>query len=141
MARKLTVRNCFTAPIRRLSFVSGVSRTLQSARDECDINSILRKFRNGEDILPEYREPLYADVSRIPDLYTGELELAGYRNYFSTLSSDVRAEFKNDYRNMLAASPELLAKHKIFGVEFTPKESSVEPPVSSVPSDPVSPPT
>lgn len=111
------IRSVYGERQRRLSSVSGESKTLQSAKKECDVNEIMRQFReNG--ILPvePSTTPLYEDVGSVPDYLEGQIRLSEYRNYFSTLPSYVRASYANDYRNMLSDAPENLAKLGLFGL-------------------------
>ena len=55
---------------------TGVSRTQQSFRDECDINNILRKFNVTGQLPIGSVQPQYGDFSGITD-YQSALTLAG----------------------------------------------------------------
>lgn len=83
--------------IVKLNCTAKEDRTLQSAKDECDINKILSKYeRNGS--LPSFikENPQYGDFSSLPD-YQAALDIVDRaETQFSQLSAEVKARFLND---------------------------------------------
>lgn len=69
----------------------------QSFKEECDINTILRRHREGAMVTHVNANPgVFADVTGFTDYreVLKRVERAG--DYFSELSAKVRARFKND---------------------------------------------
>lgn len=75
----------------------GLSKAIQSARDESDINNIVAQFhRTG--FLPEVQkiQGLFEDVSEMPDYKTALERVDQVNEVFMQLPAHIRAEFKND---------------------------------------------
>lgn len=70
--------------------------TKQEFKDECDINTILRRFNvTGE--LPEgVRMPTYGDFSEVRDFHEAANAIAVANEAFSAMPADVRKRFQND---------------------------------------------
>lgn len=71
-------------------------KTDQSARDECDINTIMARYaRTG--VLPAARDAIaqYADVSAL-DFQQAQLLVAGAMSAFEELPSELRSRFGNE---------------------------------------------
>lgn len=86
-----------------LTFKGELSLTKQSFKDECDINNILKLYKEtGE--LPESQKatPRYGDYSKVPD-YLESLNIVAQANeQFALLSAHVRARFDNNPEGFLA---------------------------------------
>lgn len=84
----------------------GPSRTKQSFRDECDINKIVSRIREGGFTPMTYtalRGAWYGDVSKMPDSFQGAQEvILRVKATFSSLPSDVRERFMNDPARFVA---------------------------------------
>lgn len=77
------------------------SRTKQSFRDECDINKIMKRFKNvmGADYLSRYQGYLngqYGDFSNVTDYRSAIDQVSQARAVFEALPSKVRSRFEND---------------------------------------------
>lgn len=71
-------------------------KTLQSAKDECDINRIIRRYRDTGVITHLVDlEAQYGDVTGI-DYQSALLLVENARGLFSQLPAEVRSKFKND---------------------------------------------
>lgn len=93
------------APERGLEFHQP-SLTQQQFKDECEIESLLKAHNLGQvmGILNNHqREPLYGDVSDIPDFHDSQNHVARATEYFQGLPSDVRAQFNNNLGEFLSA--------------------------------------
>jgi phage internal scaffolding protein len=78
------------------------SLTKQSFVDECDINQIIERARNGADISHlNARSPQFGDFSNIPD-YRSACDVVNRANsMFMELDARVRERFANDPGRML----------------------------------------
>lgn len=77
--------------------VEGDSLALQSAKDECDINVIVKRF-GLTGVLPQgFRMPVYGDFVDVPDTYQGALEIVRTADEaFMRVPPQIRARFNND---------------------------------------------
>lgn len=97
-------RYALGAPEKGLEFVKP-SLTQQQFKDECEIESLLKAHNLGQvmGILNNHeRQPLYGDVSDIPDFHDAQNHVARAREYFNGLPSDVRAQFDNSLAKFLS---------------------------------------
>lgn len=73
------------------------SKTKQSFKDECDINSILKKYRLDEILEAQKLSPdLYQDFSEMEDFHEAQNIIAHAKEQFAKLPSEVRENFRND---------------------------------------------
>lgn len=92
-------------PVKGLEFHEP-SLTQQQFKDECEIESLLKAHNLGQvmGILNNHdQQPLYADVSDIPDFHDAQNHVARATEYFEGLSSDVRSRFNNSLAEFLTA--------------------------------------
>ena len=75
---------------------TGVSRTKQSFRDECDINNILRQFNVTGQLPLGSVQPQYGDFSGITDYQSALNAVMAAQDSFLALPAKVRAKFDND---------------------------------------------
>lgn len=76
---------------------SSVGRTKQSLREECDINVIVARARQGAAVSHVARGvPTYMDVSEVGDYKSALDMLRATDKFFAGLPSKVRLEFGND---------------------------------------------
>ena len=90
---------------RVVTKVEGPSRTKQSFRDECDINGIMKKFEKTGllEHVNEHRGD-YGDFTDVPQNYHEALsQVVAAEQMFMTLPAKVRARFRNDPGEFLAA--------------------------------------
>lgn len=93
------------APEKGLEFVQP-SLTQQQFKDECEIESLLRAHNLGQvmGILNNHgQQPLYADITDIPDFHDAQNHVARAREYFEGLPSDVRSRFNNSLSEFLTS--------------------------------------
>ncbi len=115
----------------------------QSFKEECDINTILRRHRDGAMVSHVNANPgVFADVTGFTD-YREVLErLQAADEYFSSLSAKVRGRFENDPAFFLdfVADPENREELVELGLGPAVEEAVVEPPMARVaPVEPVAP--
>jgi phage internal scaffolding protein len=77
------------------------SLTKQSFKDECDINRIIARVRNGGNININTRAGRYMDVSNVPDYATALAIVKNADDMFAALPAGVRKKFENDPLEMV----------------------------------------
>lgn len=110
--------------------------TVQSSKDECDLNVIIRKYwRTGE--LPGVKQGVYADISQLGDLAYCLDVVDRAEAAFMDLPADVRRALDDDPVKLvsLAAdkSPEATAKLVSLGLVDAPKPATPSSQPASVP--------
>lgn len=68
----------------------------QHARDECDINTIVRRFGLTGELPSGVRAPQYGDFTEATDYHTAMNAVIAANNSFMQLPAEVRARFNND---------------------------------------------
>lgn len=68
----------------------------QSFKEECDINTIVRRFGVTGAMMQNVSPPTYQTFDGIFDYHTAMNAIAKARESFDAMSADVRARFKND---------------------------------------------
>ncbi|AXH75464.1 MAG: internal scaffolding protein [Microviridae sp.] len=85
----------------QLSF-TGPGRTKQSFKDECDINTIMRRYQlTGEIAHLSQRSPIFGDFPEM-DFNQAMAIVVQARENFSQLPAEVRDRFANDPARLLA---------------------------------------
>lgn len=90
-------------PVKGLVFREP-SLTQQQFKDECEIESLLKAHNLSQvmGIVNNHgQQPLYGDVSDIPDFHDAKNHLARATEYFEGLPSDVRSRFNNSLSEFL----------------------------------------
>lgn len=90
-------------PVKGLEFHEP-SLTQQQFKDDCEIESLLKAHNLGQvmGILNNHgQQPLYADVSDIPNFHDAQNHVARASEYFEGLPSDVRSRFNNSLSEFL----------------------------------------
>lgn len=82
----------------------GKGRTKQSHRDECDINTIMKRFeKTGMLEHANQYEGSYGDFTQIPEDYQSAVNLVqNAQQMFMSLPAEVRGRFENDPGEFLA---------------------------------------
>lgn len=107
------------------------SLTQQSFKDECDINTIVRRF-GLSGAMPEPLAPQYGDFSDAVDFHSAMNAVRSASEGFMTLPADMRKRFDNDPANLIrflqddANRPEAIA----LGLVDAPPSPPFVPPVS-----------
>lgn len=117
------------------------SLTRQEFAEECDINSIMAQYdKYGVVSHVNPREPVYLDVSNVPDLGTALRVMNDATAAFMTLPAKVRREFDNDAVKFVefAEKGENLEKMREWGLA-PPVQAPAEPLAVRVVPDPAAP--
>lgn len=72
------------------------SLAVQSARDEVDINTIVKRFGLGGVLPDNVRVPTYDDFTEVMDFQSAQNALVAARESFMAMPWDVRSRFNND---------------------------------------------
>lgn len=105
----------------------GASRTQQHFKDNCDINSIIKRHsRTG--VLPlNSRQPLYGDFSNITTLHELKNRLYEINADFMKLPSYTRAKFQNNPEVMLEWLNDPNNTNEAVKLGLLPKEMFIVP--------------
>lgn len=84
------------------------TRTQQQYRDECDINVIMRNYRD-KGIVPQGTAATakYGDFSSVDDYLQAQLVIMNANDQFNQLASEVRARFNNDPAQFLTFATDI----------------------------------
>lgn len=93
--------NGFNADNDQLSFDSGLccedeSLAIQSAKDEADINTIVRRFGLTGELPGDLNMPQSGDFTNIPDFHTAMNLIRETQEEFLRVPAEIRARFNND---------------------------------------------
>lgn len=72
------------------------SKAIQSAAEECDINTIVRRFGITGQLPEGVRAPTYADFTEVTDFKTAMDAIAVAGEAFDRMPGEIRARFNND---------------------------------------------
>lgn len=76
------------------------SQTLQSFKDDADINCIIARYQNTgvlvDPTVPVTRTPQFGDYSEMPTYQEAQNVIVAANNAFNSLSSKIRERFGND---------------------------------------------
>ena len=115
------------------------SKTQQQFKDECDLEQLLKRH-NIYDLIglanSGGREPLYADVSEVPDFAESQNHLRRATEYFEGLPSDIRSKFNNSLSEFLTVLNSGNAVKELQELGILKKEAE---PVKTEPVQPVMP--
>jgi phage internal scaffolding protein len=124
----------------------GESMSVQSSKDECDINKIMAKYRKTG-VLPHLNpaQPQYVDTTVMVDYQSALQTVADAQEAFMALPAAVRRHYNNDPAAFLAALDDP-SQRKVFeengllqpkeapqSAQAKPEESSEEPPAVAPP--------
>jgi len=102
MGSTVFVRSEFNYDMMKASDASGLSCagdpgvTKQSFVEECDINTIVRRFLKTGELPDPVRMPTYGDFTSVFDFHSAMNAVAQARESFEELPAEVRARFHND---------------------------------------------
>lgn len=99
--KKPFIRTPYNYNVDEASDLTGLScgeptRAQQQFKDECDINTIMRRFGKTGVAPVAAAMPSYDDYTGIVDFHTAMNAVAQARENFETLPSNVRLRFNND---------------------------------------------
>lgn len=72
------------------------SMTHQSMAEECDINTIIKRFGLSGELPVNQRMPTYGDFTQVTDFQTAMNAITEAREAFMSMPADIRARFHND---------------------------------------------
>lgn len=78
------------------------SLALQSAKDEADINTIVRKFGLTGELPNDLKMPQSGDFTDVPDFHSAMNLVRSAQEQFLRVPADVRARFNNDPQRLMA---------------------------------------
>lgn len=120
---------------------SGKGRTKQSFRDECDINSVMRRWEKTGQLHPLQRyPPQYGDFTNVDDYQAAVNQVQQAEDAFMALPSRVRSRFGNDPAELLrfmADSANQAEAEKLGLVDPAPKPDPKAAPAAVIPAAPV----
>lgn len=79
-----------------VSFVDVESLAIQSAKEECDINTLVKRFGLTGQMPVDVRPPTYGDFTNIYDFRSAQDALIAAREAFMAMPADVRKRFGHD---------------------------------------------
>lgn len=97
----ITYRSFGTYDAREESLRTGLScsdpsKTVQSSKEECDINTIVRRFGVTGTVPQGVRTPAYGDFEDVFDYQSAQNALLAAEQSFMAMPAHVRARFEND---------------------------------------------
>lgn len=96
---------------------------IESYAQSCSLESILNRFKNGDQAALNVKVPMYLDLTQFPKTYAEILQLGiDAENRFNALPADVKREWNNNWREWLAQT----------GSEKWFKSFGIEKPVEDV---------
>lgn len=106
MVTKVFVRAAFNYDTDKASDESGLacrdpSRTHQNFKDECDINTIVRRFGLTGELPPTFRAPQYGDFEGVFDYQSALNQVMAANEAFMSMPSGIRARFHNNPQNLI----------------------------------------
>lgn len=138
--RNVFVRTPYNYDVEAVSRETGIleemeSMTNQSFKEECDINTIVRRFGVTGQVPAGIRVPTYQMFEDIFDFHSAMNTIAEARESFDQLPATVRRRFENDPQKFVAfcADPKNLPEMRKMGLaipEAEPQNTS-EPNVSA----------
>ena len=77
---------------------------IQSFKESCDINTIVKRFAAGDTDVLARRQATYGDFTQLPGTYAELLNtVIQGENYFNSLPLETRAKFNHSFREWMAS--------------------------------------
>jgi hypothetical protein len=120
-----------------LTYVEGDSMTRQEFAEECDINTIMKRYEGhgtGPGMLPNNAEPVYFDFADAPKTLMDYMAfMQSSEAAFMSLNANVRREFNNDARLFVYfdSNPDNLDQMRQWGLAPPAKPQDAVPPVAA----------
>lgn len=99
----VSIRTAYSPPVKVQIDFPNPSLTVQAAKDECDINKILKKYMRTR--LMDHvnaNQGVYDDFTSVQDYHTSIEQVRRADEMFASLPSGLRNRFKNDPAEFLA---------------------------------------
>lgn len=114
--------------------------TVQSDRDEADINKIIQRIQKTGQIPPMIgKEPFYGDVSEFGDLQENIIKIQKADELFMTFPADVREKFENDKVKMIEFLADENNREEALKLGLIQKRPDPEPEAPAAPPAAVTP--
>lgn len=106
------------------------TRAVQSAKADCDINTIVSKYlRTGE--LPNARQEAYLDLIAVPSYHDALNGVILAEEAFMALPAEVRTAFDNDPAKLIAEASDVKNRAKFIKLGLISPPAGLPPPVAS----------
>lgn len=114
------------------------SKTQQNQKDDCDINTIVRRFGLTGQLPDNVRVPQYGDFTGVQDFQTAVNAVRSASESFMELPAELRARFDNDPQKLLefVANGDNRDEAVKLGLVKPPPPAPVEPRPSPTPKEP-----
>lgn len=101
---------------------------IQSFKDSCDINVIVKKFASGDVSVLSKKQGTYGDFSNMPETYAEMLNIviAG-ENMFNSLPVETRAKFNHSFREWMSSMDNWSDFAEKMGLSAEPQGSGDDP--------------
>lgn len=107
---------------------------IQSFKESCDINTIVKRFASGDTDVLARRQATYGDFTQLPGTYAELLNtVIQGENYFNSLPLETRAKFNHSFREWMASMDNMQEFVEKMGFSENSSHSNAEQPVSSEP--------
>lgn len=88
--------------VKGLSFEGELSLTKQSFKDECDVNNVLKRYRETGLFPTDMGPGMYGDFSEVTDFQSAFEAIQEANAAFASLPANIRDYFKNDPATFIA---------------------------------------
>ena len=109
--------------------VGGESMAIQSAKEECDINNIVKRYQQTGILPVVAQQGMYTDVSEVEDYASALRQMEDAKAEFLNIPAYIRKKFNDDPVEFLEAlhswTPEQLAAVGLELVEHDPQTGEV----------------
>jgi len=133
------IKSAYTPRERNALKTDPASKTQQNFKAECDINTILKKYRKTGllEHVNQYAGK-YEDLSEPTDYQTALNIVISAQASFDSLPSYIRKKFDNDPAQFLdfVNNPDNLDEMQKMGLTNETPAESIQPPVETVPVEP-----
>ena len=107
---------------------------IQSFKDSCDINTIVKRFAAGDTDVLARRQATYGDFTQLPGTYAELLNtVIQGENYFNSLPLETRAKFNHSFHEWMASMDNMQEFVEKMGFSENGSHSNTEQFVSNEP--------
>lgn len=120
-----------------ISFKDVPQITVQSAKEECDINHIMKRALKGGALpIIDPSKFTYGDFTKVKDFASAQLQILEANELFDSLPSNIREHFKNDPAALVAAVSDVKQRDKLIELGLIQKPVKSQPNASNAISTP-----
>lgn len=122
-------------------FPVGESLTKQSFKDECDVNVIVDRVTRGGSVTNlNDKEPIFGDVSTVPEFQHMMNVVSSLQEKFASLDAKIRDRFENDPQKLIAFLNDEKNRDEAESLGLVGKKAAADvPPAAPPPSAPPAP--